>query len=163
MRLVVITFRHAFPSRILASLLLPVALTVLAVPFSYSQSPSSDREMTTTESEPNFKLEVERNVVQVRVVVRNAKGEPVDNLKKEDFLVFDKGKQQTISHFSVERAAAKQAQTSQTSMDAADLDAARQEEIKAASPKRFLALYFDDIRMPYQDVFLVRTGRMLRE
>ena len=157
-RLGIITLRHVFPSRILTSLLLGPALTVLAVLPSYSQSPSPDREMTTTESVPNFKLEVERNVVQVRVVVRDSKGQPVDNLKKEDFLLLDRGKQQVISHFSVERAAAKQAQTSQTPVDTADLDAAHQEAIKAASPKRFLALYFDDIRMPYEDVFLVRKA-----
>jgi len=41
-------------------------------------------------------------LVQVNVVVHNRKGEPVDDLKKEDFSLTDRGKAQTISFFSVE-------------------------------------------------------------
>lgn len=41
------------------------------------------------------------HLVQVNVIVRH-KGEPVTDLKKEDFRLFDNGKQQTISTFSVE-------------------------------------------------------------
>jgi VWFA-related protein len=152
------TFRQALLNRFLASLLLLAVTVFLSVAPCFAQSATADSELTTTESEPNFKLQVERNVVQVRVVVRNAKGEPVDNLKKEDFLLFDRDKQQTISHFSVERPAATQVQTSPGSGNASDLDAVQQEELKAASPKRFLALFFDDIRMPFEDVALARKA-----
>ena len=40
------------------------------------------------------------NVVTVPVVVRDKAGKPVDSLGKEDFRLFDKGKQQTISKFT---------------------------------------------------------------
>src|SRR3954454_13449478 len=41
-------------------------------------------------------------LVQISVVVHNRKGEPVADLKKEDFTLTEKGKPQTISVFSVE-------------------------------------------------------------
>ncbi len=41
-------------------------------------------------------------LVQISVVVHNRKGEPVADLKKEDFMLTEKGKPQTISVFSVE-------------------------------------------------------------
>lgn len=157
-RLGSIKFRQIPSSQIPAFLiLLAVALFLPAVPL-FAQTPASESELSTTEVEPNFKLEVERNLVQVRVVVRNAKGEPVDHLRKEDFLLFDSGKPQTISHFSVERPGASLTQPSETSTKEADPEAAREAEIKAASPKRFLALYFDDIRMPFEDVAMVRKA-----
>ena len=51
--------------------------------------------------------------------------------------------------------------SSETSTKEADPEAAREAEIKAASPKRFLALYFDDIRMPFEDVALVRKAAQI--
>src|SRR5574340_965591 len=56
----------------------------------------------TTQEAPTFTLRTERNLVLVRVVVHNAKGQAVGNLHQEDFRLFDNGKPQTISHFSVE-------------------------------------------------------------
>jgi VWFA-related protein len=41
------------------------------------------------------------HLVQVNVIVRH-KGQPVTDLKKEDFRLYDNGKQQTISTFSIE-------------------------------------------------------------
>lgn len=157
-RLGILTFRHVLSTRTLAPLILLAAVIALFEVPTFAQSTSSNSELSTTESEPNFKLQVERNVVQVRVVVRDAKGEPVDNLKKEDFLLFDSGKPQTISHFSVERPAALLAQPTGSTVTEADPEAAREAALKAASPKRFLALYFDDIRMPFEDVALVRKA-----
>ena len=45
----------------------------------------SGKEVATRQVEPTFKLQAERNLVMVRVVVRDAKGAAVDNLRKEDF------------------------------------------------------------------------------
>src|SRR5271157_5478218 len=45
---------------------------------------------------PSFQLRVERNLVTVRVVVRDGKDRPVGSLRQEDFRLFDDGKAQTF-------------------------------------------------------------------
>src|SRR5882672_5402442 len=52
------------------------------------------------------------NVVLVRVVVRDAHGKPIPNLKKEDFQLSDNRKPQVISTFAVETPASRAAQIS---------------------------------------------------
>src|SRR5215813_8730328 len=60
----------------------------------------SGQEVVTRDSPATFKVRV--NLVLVRVVVRDEHGKIIDNLKKEDFQLFDNRKAQTISSFSVE-------------------------------------------------------------
>jgi VWFA-related protein len=50
---------------------------------------------------PNFVLGTTSRLVQVNVIVRDRHGEPVRDLKKEDFGVYDNGKLQQISSFSI--------------------------------------------------------------
>src|SRR5579863_6997894 len=57
-------------------------------------------EMATRDATPTFSSGV--NLVLVPVVVRDAKGHAVGTLRKEDFELFDKGKPQVISKFSIE-------------------------------------------------------------
>src|SRR5258707_15210164 len=59
-------------------------------------------EISQMESAATFKVRV--NLAQVRVIVRNSSGKPVDNLTRQDFLLYDQGKLQPISNFSVETA-----------------------------------------------------------
>ncbi|MGO9094585.1 MAG: VWA domain-containing protein [Bryobacteraceae bacterium] len=47
-------------------------------------------------------IEVTTHLVQVNVVVHNKKGEPVADLTKDDFALFDQGERQKISTFAVE-------------------------------------------------------------
>src|SRR5215471_14251447 len=47
-------------------------------------------------------IRVTTRLVQVNVVVHNKKGEPVRDLAKEDFVLFDKGQEQKILFFSKE-------------------------------------------------------------
>jgi VWFA-related protein len=47
-------------------------------------------------------IKVTTRLVQVNVVVHNKKGEPVGDLTKEDFVLFDKGQEQKILFFSKE-------------------------------------------------------------
>src|SRR5579863_7088861 len=60
-------------------------------------------EITTRESEPAFRIETERNLVVVRVVVRDAQSRAVSGLRQEDFRVLDNGKAQTLASFAVEK------------------------------------------------------------
>jgi VWFA-related protein len=98
-------------------------------------------EIRARESAPPFQIKVETNLVMVRVVVRDAKGHPVDGLRKEDFRLFDSGKPQEITGFSVETAAGKPAAAeTEPAPSASNLPS-------APVPQRFVALYFDDLHM----------------
>lgn len=57
-------------------------------------------ELSSKDTETTFKLRV--NLIQVKVVIRDEKGQPVKDLKREDFQVFDQGKLQVITTFGVE-------------------------------------------------------------
>ena len=121
-------------------------------------------EISQMESAATFKVRV--NLVQVRVIVRNSSsGTPVDNLTRQDFLLYDQGKLQTISNFSVE--------TAQTRLQRAAAVAKTQEDASATGdgsgtkppvlPERFVALVFDDSHLSLQDATFARSqaGRFL--
>src|SRR5208282_1663371 len=63
---------------------------------------STESEISTRGTDTAIKVQV--NLVLVRVVVRDAGGKLVPGLKREDFQVWDNGKQQSISTFGVEMA-----------------------------------------------------------
>lgn len=58
------------------------------------------QEITTEEQTQSFKVKV--NLVELRVVVRDAQGNAIGNLKQDDFILIDEKKPQTITRFSVE-------------------------------------------------------------
>ena len=75
--------------RLVSALMLCAVIDVPA----YPQAKYSDSQAT-------FKSDV--NVVLVPVVVRDRRGQPVGNLKRENFKIFDRGKLQTISGFTAQ-------------------------------------------------------------
>lgn len=115
-------------------------------------------EISQMDTTPTFKVRV--NLVQVRVIVRDSSGKPVDNLTREDFLLYDQGKLQTITNFNVE--------TTQTRLQRAAAVAKTQEQDAAtagdasghkppALPERFVALVFDDTHLSLQDASFARS------
>ena len=72
-------------------------------------------EMATHDEPTAFQAKV--NLVMVPVVVRNPQGRAVGNLSKGDFQLFDKGKPQEISQFTVEKTGAPGGQESKASGD----------------------------------------------
>ncbi len=93
------------------------------------------------------------NLVVVPVVVRDRKGRAIGNLTKEDFQLFDKGKLQSISRFSVEKAGEKAAS------EAAQIEASAEEPAgSAAIPTRFVAYLFDDMHIDNGDLAQVRAA-----
>jgi len=109
-------------------------------------------DVSTRDVEPTFKLQVERNLVLVRVVVRDTKGTPIENLRKEDFQLFDRGKPQTISHFSLEKPALKAAAKPAENQPEAAGKAAEESPRPPSTPNRFLGLYFDDVHTSFANL-----------
>jgi VWFA-related protein len=108
----------------------------------FSQT-SGQAPATATANQTPYQLKVTSNLVVVRVVVRDAQNKPVESLKKEDFKLFDRGKQQSISQFALEIPAA------QTTGSTAAVTPGQQPTMTPVSalPQRFLTLYFDDLNM----------------
>src|SRR5271169_4072427 len=79
-----------------------VAVVFLFGAVARGQSPQTTPEMTSHDAPATFSTKV--NLVMVPVVVRDGKGKAIGTLQKEDFQLFDKGKPQVISRFSVEKA-----------------------------------------------------------
>ncbi len=100
-------------------------------------------------------LSVQANLVEVRIVVRDAKGQPVPGLKQSDFQIFDNGKPQTISAFSVENAT--RAAAAPESAPSAGVNPAPA-PTKLPPLPRYVALFFDDLNMPMGDLVPARKA-----
>ena len=117
-------------------------------------------EVNTQESPVPFRVRV--NLVPVRVVVHDGKGQPVKDLKREDFKIFQDGKLQTLSTFSVEtpnaRLAAADAKAATSS--APPIDSATDTPKNIQFPTRFVALLFDDVNVQTADLMRVRQAAL---
>jgi len=102
------------------------------------------------------------NLVLVPVVLRDAHGHAVGNLSQEDFQLFDRGKLQAITRFSIEtsqgRAAA--AGTPGGSRPTEEAAVPGSSLPPAAVPERFVAYLFDDLNLGVEDMMRVREAAM---
>ena len=135
--------------------LLAVAALVAWAMSGTAQTPQTP-EVATRESSPNYSLHVERNLVVVRVVVRDSAGNPRGNFTKDDFLLFDDGKQQAISHFAVERALPEGRKGAEVPTGHVTAPPGATERVP--QPLRFLALYFDDVHMNFEQIVRTRDA-----
>jgi VWFA-related protein len=103
-------------------------------------------------TEPKFQIKTESNLVVLRVVVRDNHGKPVTDLKKEDFKVFDRGKEQVISQFE-ETLSAIPSDPAQGS-DGANAPTAS----VSTAAERLLVLYFDDLNTKQDDLIQARDA-----
>ncbi len=118
--------------------------------------PSQSEEMTTKDTPATFRTKV--NLVLVPVVVRDKQGHAVGNLKKEDFQLFDRGKPQAISSFSVETLASQMAEPKAAAPAVSgDLEAPTSTNL-ADIPKRFVVYFFDDVHLAQGDLMQVRNA-----
>jgi len=109
-------------------------------------------ELSTQDTSTTFKVRV--NLVEVRVVARDAQGHAVGNLKQEDFQLLDNGKPQVISRFSAEHGEPKPPVVKQETPP----------ETPGATltlPNRYVAYIFDDIHLQFGDLAQV-TGAAKR-
>jgi VWFA-related protein len=134
---------------------LAAGLLALA-PAIFAQEPA---EMTSHEEPVVFRSRV--NLVLVPVVVRDARGQAVGALRKEDFRLADKGKPQEITRFSVE-SHAKEAGAGPKAGVGAQAAGAAAPPSSSVPPERFVAFLFDDRHLEAQDLLMARTAAKRR-
>src|SRR4051794_21740833 len=76
-------------------------IAIAACMLTQNQAQTPEQQQSKPADQPLL-LRSNTRLVQISVVVHDRKGEPVADLKKEDFKLTEKGKPQTISVFSVE-------------------------------------------------------------
>jgi VWFA-related protein len=113
-------------------------------------------EVAAQETSITFQSKV--NIVLVPVVVRDKTGKPVDNLTKEDFQLFDKGKAQTISRVSVERAGVQPLGPTPDPVKLPEEKRAETATPGPPAPDHFIAFFFDDIHIQFSDLVVVRQA-----
>ncbi len=97
------------------------------------------------------------NLVMVPVVVRDAKGRAIGTLKKEDFQLFDRGKPQVISKFTIEKADGRAVPMAVAEEPDLDKDAAKPVEGLVLA-NRFVAYVFDDMHTPFGNLAQARAA-----
>ncbi len=130
-----------------------------ATPAAPAQTPASSEnaEVSSHDTPTTFKVRV--NLVLVRVVVRDALGKVVGDLRKEDFQLFDSGKPQVISAFSLETPES-HVPPPVTQASAGEPEASPESAAKIAAglPQRFVAILFDDEHFSMEDSVYVRSS-----
>jgi VWFA-related protein len=121
-----------------------------------SQKPIAEPKTTDVASQVAPPIKVRVNLVQVKVVVRDGKGEAVKNLQQEDFQIYDNGKLQMISTFGME--------TPET-LRKREEAAAKTERVESSPgieregiPQRYVVVVFDDVHLQTTDILPVRAG-----
>ncbi len=114
-----------------------------------SEPPTSDERIT-------FKVKV--NTVLVRAVVRDAHGNVVGGLHREDFELLDNGKSQTVQYFATENSASQEASPEKPTASVAMSPADPRPASAPILPTRFVAYVFDDVHIDFGDLVRLRDA-----
>jgi VWFA-related protein len=93
-------------------------------------------------------------------VVRDSGGHAVGTLRAEDFQLFDNGKPQTISRFSVEKLETNESRQTRTARPDAKSREPGPESSEEPSPDRFVALLVDDVNLSPLDFIRGRNAAL---
>src|SRR5580700_6502075 len=146
--------------------LLPILGLILSAPAGLGQQQTQTSSEVTQRDAP-FTFSTGVNLVLAPVVVRDRAGHAIGTLKKEDFQLFDKGKLQEISKFSIEKAEAPPTLPDTST----ETDANGNPQAKPAGPAaqpiagHFIMWLFDDLHLSFGDLGQTRQAakRVLKE
>jgi VWFA-related protein len=141
-----------------------IAVLVGAPCLSAQPPPSGDQsppEITARDT-PTFSAGV--NLVTVPVVVRDREGHAVGTLRKVDFQLFDKGKLQIITKFSIEKTETPATVVATASVTSNEKSVLTPAPTPALAPiaKRFVAYLFDDVHLSFGDLVHARDAADLQ-
>jgi VWFA-related protein len=122
---------------------------------SQTSTGANQPEMVTRETPATFKTRV--NLVMVPVVVRDAKGRATGTLHQEDFQLFDKGKPQVITRFSLEKPGSKTVNEAAAAVPPITTEG---QPRPGDIPERFVAYLFDDRHLALGELARVRDAAM---
>src|SRR6476660_1943724 len=84
-------------------LLLLIALVAPAAPQDSNNQTNRPRKVFPKEPEPEDVLRIDTDLVSVDVTAMNSLGQPVKNLRPEDFKLYSDGVEQQVAFFQVEK------------------------------------------------------------
>ena len=131
-------------------------LSLCVMAWSQAGAPQGQPEVVSHEAPATFSSRV--NLVSVPVVIRDREGRAVGGLRQEDFQLFDKGKPQVITKFTIQTstsATTTAASAASVAVDGAGPSAAAS---KPELPDRYVAYFFDDIHMQPGDLLNARQA-----
>lgn len=121
----------------------------------YGQTPAP--EVNSQDVQPTFTTRA--NLVLVRVVVRDKAGRANGTLQKEDFQLFDKGKPQVITKFSMETSEGRKVDAPLPGPASVGTTATLPgEKAPPIPPDRYVAYVFDDVHLNFGDLARARTA-----
>jgi VWFA-related protein len=126
------------------------------------QIPTNAPEMNTRE-DPTASFRSHVNLVMVPVVARDTHGMAVGNLTKENFQLYDKGKLQEITRFSVEKVGSKALAADAIPADplaTLPMPAEVEKGPTVEIPERFVAYLFDDVHISVNDLTRIREAAL---
>ena len=135
--------------------LISAAASVFVLTAAPEQNTSAP-EVSTQEDVTVFQSKV--TLIEVPVVVRDKNGKAVGTLRQEDFQLFDKGKPQVISKFSVERPDGGKAITQVSSAKAEGPAGENTDAAPVITPDHFVAFLYDDLHMAFADLVYTRKA-----
>jgi VWFA-related protein len=120
-----------------------------------SQSPPTQSQPEMASEQAPFTFSSRVNLVSVPVVVRDRDGRAIGNLHKQDFQLFDKGKSQLITKFSIEKAgAALEAQPGTPVLPQSQTPPPSAPSL----PDHYVAYLFDDVHLQRGDLLQTRQA-----
>jgi VWFA-related protein len=137
--------------------LLALCLVACSLFQAAAQAPAkSEPEVVSHEAPATFSSRV--NLVSVPVVIRDHEGHAVGRLRQEDFQLFDKGKAQIITKFTIQTSTSAPVATPASTPSASSAAAPAETAPKPELPDRYVAYFFDDIHMQPGDLLDARKA-----